>query len=147
MIIFSNKTVARMLTLAETHISSRLPLRKGSACSRVDRKSRAFPLSETRADWLSFFMVSSLARCAAHQPQDCPKSHWSSPSSLRSWPLPSEKANSLLLPLPMRYPEPQNTVPFTIDGPQITEPPLANFHRMAPLLPSIATMSTESDPA
>jgi len=26
----------------------------------------------------------------------------------------------------MRYPEPQKTVLFTIDGPQITEPPLAS---------------------
>ena len=67
-------------------------------------------------------------------------------SPARPWP--SEKANSLLLPVPPRlYPEPQKTVPLTMEGPQITEPPLANFHKMLPVSPSMATISPESDPA
>src|SRR5258708_37287592 len=60
------------------------------------------------------------------------------------------KAYSLLLPMPgamLRYPDPQYTVPFTIDGASITEPPLAKLNNTAPVLACSAYIAPEDDPA
>jgi len=60
------------------------------------------------------------------------------------------KAYTLLLPIPgamLRYPEPQYTVPFTIDGASMTEPPLAKVKRTAPVPASSACIAPEYDPA
>jgi hypothetical protein len=60
------------------------------------------------------------------------------------------KAYTLLLPIPgtiFRYPEPQYTVPFTIDGASITEPPLSKVKRTSPVRASSAYIAPEYDPA
>src|SRR5258706_9903239 len=56
------------------------------------------------------------------------------------------KAYTLLLPMPgamLRYPEPQYTLPSTIDGASMTEPPLAKVNRTAPVRASIACIAPE----
>src|SRR2546427_3592097 len=60
------------------------------------------------------------------------------------------KAYTLLLPMPgamLPYPEPQYTVPFTIDGASITSPPLAKVKRIVPVRASSAYIAPEYDPA